>query len=325
MLGLFYHIMVYIMNQSNDVFFPYTTSIQIAGLHYCIKSQLDISWSEIEKQFILCPESTFPGSESELIVDTRIISVDTLPFPVLSTDHDKKDLKVWHDEKGEIRNYYASMYVDNPIYAQSRYIIKKEGYASLEIFYYKKSHLWGNPNLRIWNLLHLEAALLSIDAMVLHCSYMMYENQAILFSAPSGTGKTTQAKLWEQYYNSHIINGDKAVLMKKNNRWFVWGFPYHGSASECENKSYPLLAISVVRQSPNDYIVKERPGRTITDIYSEITVNSWKEQDINHALSLVSDICMNVPVVKQYCTMEKCAADTLHQFLFPSITDKKKL
>ncbi|WP_370839368.1 hypothetical protein [Intestinibacter bartlettii] len=35
------------------------------------------------------------------------------------------------------------------------------------------------------------------------------KDKGILFSAPSGTGKSTQADLWEKYENAEIINGDR--------------------------------------------------------------------------------------------------------------------
>lgn len=52
------------------------------------------------------------------------------------------------------------------------------------------------------------------DALVLHCAYMQREGKAILFSAPSGTGKTTQATLWEKHRGTRVVNGDKALIRR---------------------------------------------------------------------------------------------------------------
>ena len=49
------------------------------------------------------------------------------------------------------------------------------------------------------SLLALERRLVKKDSMVLHCAYVEYKGEAVLFSAPSETGKTTQANLWEKY------------------------------------------------------------------------------------------------------------------------------
>ena len=49
------------------------------------------------------------------------------------------------------------------------------------------------------SLLALERRLSERPCLILHCAYLEYQGKAMLFSAPSGTGKTTQAGLWEQY------------------------------------------------------------------------------------------------------------------------------
>ena len=60
--------------------------------------------------------------------------------------------------------------------------------------------------------LALEKHVLNHGGIVLHCSYIKYKEKAILFSAPSGTGKSTQASLWEQHRGAKTINGDRALL-----------------------------------------------------------------------------------------------------------------
>ena len=57
------------------------------------------------------------------------------------------------------------------------------------------------------SLLALERRLSERPCLILHCAYLEYQGKAMLFSAPSGTGKTTQAGLWEQYRGSRTVNG----------------------------------------------------------------------------------------------------------------------
>ena len=42
----------------------------------------------------------------------------------------------------------------------------------------------------------MESRLLANDRLILHASVIRQKNHVILFSAPSGTGKSTQAELW---------------------------------------------------------------------------------------------------------------------------------
>ncbi len=60
------------------------------------------------------------------------------------------------------------------------------------------------------------SALLYRDCLTFHCSYILHQNRAILFAAPSGTGKSTQAALWEKYRGAEIIIGDRGLLFRRN-------------------------------------------------------------------------------------------------------------
>ena len=302
--------------------FRLKTHIQIAAVRYHILSELDIFLKEKEIAFFLTEDmiAQDPTPSSEYLqVYTTIFATEQLPYTEKGNviDYDDENVTIWHDHESEYRNHYAGfIQPDSPLYAQSRYTITGDHEAHLEIYYLTESNLWYNSNIRIWNLLHLEDTLLSAGAFILHCCYTMYQDQAILFTAPSGTGKTTQATLWKENYGSEIINGDKAVLMKWHGTWYVFGYPYHGSAPECENKHFPIKAISIVRQSPEDKIATEGTLRTISDIYNETTVNYWKEESVDKIMELISDLYQNVTILKQYCTMNPSAAHTLHDYIY---------
>lgn len=62
--------------------------------------------------------------------------------------------------------------------------------------------------------LDLNHILLERNAVVLHASYIEHEGDAVLFCAPSGTGKSTQAELWKKYRSARIINGDRCLIRK---------------------------------------------------------------------------------------------------------------
>ena len=288
---------------------------QIAGCRFEITSEYVLDLNKEEVRFLV-DNADCCACEPSMTVHTAIHHAEKAPYELKHTDYSDRSLEtvqtILNGYHCSIRSYYADIRSDRPFYAQSCYIPEEH---KLDICICNDK-VWSDVNLRIWNLLHLEQILLSSDAFILHYSYMMYNNEAILFSAPSGTGKTTQAKLWEKYYHSRIINGDKAVVRRKNGIWSVCGYPYHGSAEECENKEYPLRAVVAVRQSPDDYVVCESAGKRVMDLYSESTVNHWDESSVTRLLDLLSDLVMKNTVVKQYCTMNPSAPETLYRYLY---------
>lgn len=82
------------------------------------------------------------------------------------------------------------------------------------------------------SFLALEKRMISRSGLILHCAYLNHKGGAILFSAPSETGKSTQAHLWEQYRaDSQTVNGDRALLQKTEDGWSAKGWPVCGDSN----------------------------------------------------------------------------------------------
>ena len=86
------------------------------------------------------------------------------------------------------------------------------------------------PDLRLSAFFCPEQLLLEHRAFQLHASVIDWQGQGILFSAPSGTGKSTQADLWQTHAGATILNGDRAVIRWLDSQYRVYGSPYAGSS-----------------------------------------------------------------------------------------------
>lgn len=165
------------------------------------------------------------------------------------------------------------------------------------------------------SLLALERRLVKKDSMVLHCAYMEYKGEAILFSAPSETGKTTQANLWEKYRGSRTVNGDRALLGKMDGRWTAQGWPVCGTSEVCFNEAVPIRAVVMLSQAEENHVEKLSPGRAFPLLYSQITVNKWNMEDHIHTMDLIEDFLEKVPVYHLGCTISEEAVECLEKVL----------
>lgn len=165
------------------------------------------------------------------------------------------------------------------------------------------------------SLLALERRLIRKDEMVLHCAYVEYKGEAILFSAPSETGKTTQADLWAKHRGSRTVNGDRALLGKTGGRWTAQGWPVCGTSEVCHNESIPIRAVVMLSQAKENRAERMTPGQAFPLLYSQITVNKWNAEDHVHTLDLIDSFLREVPVYHLGCTISEeaveCLAETL--------------
>ncbi|WP_426350909.1 hypothetical protein ACPWSR_06660 [Alloiococcus sp. CFN-8] len=285
--------------------------VQVGKVAFIIDCPYEIPWKDTDGSFLCI------NSDAQIYILTSFYMVDVLPDKTGIKVYESEGVEIWQEESSEeIRSYQALFKAGHPVYAQTRFDGEK-----LVVYYNKLSNVWNNGNMSIWNLLHLENNLLTTGGLPLHCCYMMYKEQAILFTAPSGTGKTTQGTLWNRLYGSQIINGDKCLLQQEGESWLACGFPFHGSAEECENKSYPIRAIVIVRQSQEDAIEELTLAQKTGLLLSECTVNTWNPERVNKALDMLTDLAIRTTVIMLHCTLEDNAARVLHQYLYGGKND----
>ena len=75
--------------------------------------------------------------------------------------------------------------------------------------------------INLMNYLAFEDVLVNHQGFILHSSFISWQNNGILFTAPSGTGKSTQADLWKKYEDADIYNGDRTIIRKILRFWLA--------------------------------------------------------------------------------------------------------
>ena len=104
------------------------------------------------------------------------------------------------------------------------------------------------------NVLSMEKTILPFGGLMLHCALIEYEGRGIVFTAPSQTGKSTQASLWEKHRGARTLNGDRAVLRATEDGIFAYGSPWAGSSDLYIDRRVPLRAVIMLEQAKENRI-----------------------------------------------------------------------
>lgn len=161
----------------------------------------------------------------------------------------------------------------------------------------------------------LHKALLQRGGAILHAAYIDWNGQALLFTAPSGTGKSTQAALWAKHAGVEIVNGDRVLVRQWNGQWYAFGYPCCGSSRICLNRTLPLRAIVVLQQGTENRVERLTAPQKIRALAAATEVYPWDNQEINRALDMAVLLAENVTVARLICRPDKEAVKTLHRFL----------
>ena len=150
---------------------------------------------------------------------------------------------------------------------------------------------------------------------VFHSSYIEVGGKAILFTAPSQTGKSTQADLWQKLRDARIINGDRSAVRWVKDGAYACGIPFSGSSTYCENVTLPLAAIVYLKQAPQTTIRRVKGSEAFRKVWEGCSVNTWDRDDVDMVSETVIQVLSAVPVYELACTPDESAIIALEGVL----------
>ena len=152
--------------------------------------------------------------------------------------------------------------------------------------------------------------------VVLHSSYVLTkQGEALLFSAPSGTGKSTQAELWRKFAGAKVINGDRA-LVKAENGVTANGIFFSGTSGICENVTAPIRAIVLLRQSEKNEIRSVSGKEAFMRLLPQCSYYPDEEENLRLVTGILAEIISAVPIYDFGCVPEKSAVTALNEVLY---------
>lgn len=148
--------------------------------------------------------------------------------------------------------------------------------------------------------------LLKEGIAVFHGAVVAVGEEAYLFTAKSGTGKTTHVRLWlEHIADSYIVNGDKPLLMVKDGRVYACGSPWAGKEGYFCKQNVPLKALCVLERGTENHIAplsrKEAFPMLMQQVYRS-------PSQMPAVMRLMWEIGELVPLYRLGCNMEPEAA-----------------
>lgn len=159
--------------------------------------------------------------------------------------------------------------------------------------------------------------LLTKGVLHLHSSFVLYKGKALIFTGPSGIGKTTQAKLWKDYQDVLIVNGDACLLRRMDdNKWWAFGTPIHGSSPYCENKEAPIAAIITLEQGEENILTRMDDFAALSYCLPEFYRPKMDEKTEETFWNSVDSLFQSVPVYHLVCRPDREATEIVKKEIF---------
>ena len=175
---------------------------------------------------------------------------------------------------------------------------------------------WGSSVEQLFPLLALHHNLLGHGHLLMHGAFLMYRGIGLLFTGPSGIGKTTQSHLWQACFSAKPVNEDRAVVDASSSVIRVCGVPVAGSSPFCTNETAPLKAIIVLAQSAENTIERLPATKALLRLMDSVYLPSGFETDQTACMELALRICSAVPVYRLSCRPDAESAELVYRTVF---------
>ena len=157
--------------------------------------------------------------------------------------------------------------------------------------------------------------IIRMNGIIIHSSAVIVEGKGIIFSAPSGTGKSTHTRLWEKNFGAVVINDDTPALRVVNNKAFVYGTPWSGSTSKFVNTKAPLSAIVMLSQAKENEVVRLGAVDAVKTILPRSFLPYQDSKLMDMAMKVIENIISLVPVYHLKCRPDLEAAELMKKCL----------
>ncbi len=163
------------------------------------------------------------------------------------------------------------------------------------------------------------SGLLHYGGFMLHSSAVVMDNHAYLFSANSGTGKSTHTSLWQKAFGAErarILNDDKPAIRITDSGIIASGTPWSGKTDLNINVSVPIAGICFLERSEENWIKRVDGAEAVMKLLNQ-TIRPPEKSEMSLLLMHVDKVLTEVPVFFMGCNISEEAAIMAHNAMSP--------
>lgn len=162
------------------------------------------------------------------------------------------------------------------------------------------------------------------DVLLMHGSAIMVNGKGVLFTALSGTGKSTHTRLWREMLGERcvMVNDDKPLVRVEENASLpeIYGTPWDGKHHLSNNLHCPLHAVvRLVRGVQNE--IYEISDRKIFPILLQQTFRTSDSLFTTKVMNLLARLAGKVRFYELHCNMDPEAAEVAYAGIFKKTTE----
>lgn len=157
--------------------------------------------------------------------------------------------------------------------------------------------------------------LIKHGGIYLHSSAIELDGKAYLFSGPSGVGKSTHTRLWQQIFGerARVFNDDKPALRCIDGRWYAYGTPWCGKDGININMKTPLAGICFLKQGHENRIRRLSSIEALPLFLTQTLRRRLKVDELDMMLTTADRLLREIPIFELENRPEPAAAQLSYE------------
>jgi hypothetical protein len=160
-----------------------------------------------------------------------------------------------------------------------------------------------------------EGRALHKGGFVLHGAAVEHLGKGLIFTGVSGSGKSTQAHLWQRHRNALIINGDCPYIQLEDGKPRMYGTPFCGSSGECINRNTALEAVILVKQGTENTTTELEGQDAFLAVFANVLHSNFDAGCLDLVINNLKSVMTQIRVFELTCTIGVSAVEILEKAL----------
>lgn len=175
---------------------------------------------------------------------------------------------------------------------------------------------WKQPLMLPFLRTAIECASAPEGVVSLHSACVEMDGEAVCFTASSGTGKSTRAKMWVDALGAEIISGDRPSVKLEGGRAVACGVPWDGKERIYRNVQRTLKMICEIVRS--DEVSARRLTRKQARqlLMQQCFIPMWDDEAAVSVMAMIRRLIDRVPIVQLRCGPDEVSARAAYDLIY---------
>ena len=165
------------------------------------------------------------------------------------------------------------------------------------------------PPLFIDSVLGVHLVSLHNGLMFHACGLETSRGNGLLFCGPSGTGKSTTGKLWQNDRQAFVLGDECIAILKKGGVFWLHSTAWHGNGQPSIPNKTIANNLFILHHSSTNQSRLLKPAEAVAKLLPLVFLPYWHREQMNASLMFLEDLCTSIPCYQLGFTPDQRAVD----------------